>query len=90
VWQTLALMGVVFMAPFAVVTYKMTSSINALGVESARMEVHGLAYYAPALALVKDLQLHRNRASAWLAGDESFKDRLTTKRSDLERHIKAP
>ena len=36
VWQKLALMAAVFMLPFAVVTYKMTSSINVLGVEFAR------------------------------------------------------
>ena len=36
VWQKLALMGAVFMVPFAVVTYKMTSSVNALGTEFGR------------------------------------------------------
>ena len=39
IWQKLALMGAVFMVPFAVVTYKMTSSINALGVDFARQEI---------------------------------------------------
>ncbi|HLG57333.1 MAG TPA: hypothetical protein VI485_18470 [Vicinamibacterales bacterium] len=89
VWQKLALMGAIFMAPFAVVTYKMTSSINALGVESARMEVQGLAYYAPAVALVKDLQLHRDIAHAWLTGDASFKDALTAKRTEIDNDITA-
>ena len=43
-WQKLAVMGAVFMIPFAVVTYKMTSSINAMGVDFARLEVRGLEY----------------------------------------------
>ena len=39
VWQKLALMGAVFMLPFAAVTSKMTSSVNTLGVEFARQEI---------------------------------------------------
>ena len=41
-WQKLALMGAVFMLPFAVVTYKLASSINTLGVEAAQRELRGL------------------------------------------------
>ena len=51
VWQKLALMGAVFMLPFAGVTYKMTSSIQVLGVDFAEQELRGLEYYTPALAL---------------------------------------
>ena len=89
VWQKLALMGGVFLIPFAAVTYKMTSSINALGLEAAQMEVRGLAYYAPALTLIKDLQLHRDIAHARLTGDKSFDEALTRQRSTVERDIDA-
>ena len=34
-WQKLGLIGAISMLPFAVVTYKMASSINTLGVEFA-------------------------------------------------------
>lgn len=88
VWQKLALMAVVFMVPFAVVSYKMISSINALGTEFARQEIRGLEYYTPLLALLKDLQLHRGMASIWLNGDTSFKDSLTGKTADIENDIK--
>ena len=88
VWQKLALMGAVFMVPFAVVTYKMTSSVNALGTEFGRQEIRGLEYYTPLLALLKDLQLHRGMANAWLNGDASFKDRLAGKTADVENDIK--
>jgi hypothetical protein len=47
------------MLPFAVVTSKMASSVNTLGVEFARQEIRGLIYYTPALTLLKDLQQHR-------------------------------
>lgn len=88
VWQKLALMAVVFVVPFAIVSYKMISSINALGTEFARQEIRGLEYYTPLLALLKDLQLHRGMASASLSGDASFKDSITAKRADIENDIK--
>jgi methyl-accepting chemotaxis protein len=89
VWQKLALMGGVFLIPFAAVTYKMTSSINALGVEAAEMEIRGLAYYAPALTLVKDLQLHRDSAHQRLGGDQSFDAAVATQAGAVDRDIEA-
>src|SRR5213593_3784018 len=88
VWQKLVLMGTLFLVPFAVVTYKMVSSINELGVEFARQEVRGLEYHAPLLSLLKDLQQHRGMSSAWLSGDASFKGRLAGKRADIENDLK--
>ena len=69
-------MGAVFMVPFAVVSYKMMSSVNVLGTEFARQEIRGLEYYTPLLALLKDLQLHRGMANALSSGDTSFKAAL--------------
>lgn len=88
-WQKLAMMGLVFMVPFAVVTFKMTSSINAMGVDFARLEVRGLEVYAPALDLLKSLQIHRAMANAWLHGDQSFKERLVGQRKEVEDSMKA-
>ena len=88
VWQKLVFMGMLSMLPFAVVTYKMVSSINELGVEFARQEVRGLEYHAPLLALLKDLQQHRGMAAAFLSGDASFKGRLAGKRADIENALK--
>ena len=88
-WQKLALTGVVLLAPFAVVTYKLTTSIEAVGIESARLELRGLAYTAPALTLVKDLQLHRGFANASLHGIGAFNDALAANTADLENDIKA-
>jgi methyl-accepting chemotaxis protein len=80
-------MGTVFLIAFAVVTWKMTSSLNVLGVEFTRQEIRGLEYSTPALALVKSLQLHRGMSSAWLNGDASFKERLDAQRTDVENRI---
>jgi methyl-accepting chemotaxis protein WspA len=89
VWQKLAVMGTIFMVPFAVVTFKMTSSINAMGLESARLEVRGLEYYGPGQALLRNLQLHRGTINAALHGDQSFKDAAATKRSEIESSLAA-
>ncbi len=86
-WQKLALMGVVFMLPFAVVTCKMASSVNTLGVEYARQELRGLEYYTPAVTLLKDLQQHRDMAVAWLSGDTAFKERLASKAADVATDV---
>src|SRR5580765_6051332 len=88
VWQKLVLMGTLSMLPFAVVTYKMVSSINELSVEFARQELRGLEYHAPLLALLKNLQQHRGMAATWLSGDASFKGRLAGKRADIENDLK--
>ena len=89
IWQKLMLLGAVFLVPFAIVTYKMASSINALGTEFARQEVRGLDYYLPLLTLLKDLQEHRGIANIWLNGDAAFGVALAAKKADLEKDIAA-
>src|ERR1041385_5221165 len=88
VWQKLVLMGMLSMVPFAVVTYKMVSSINELSVEFARQEVRGLEYHAPLTTLLKDLQLHHGMAASGLSGDASFKGKLAGKSADIENDLK--
>jgi hypothetical protein len=88
VWQKLALMGAVFILPFGTVTYTMAKSIDVLGVDFAKQEIRGLAYYGPLSALLKDLQQHRGVSAAWLSGDSSFKERLAEKRLDVENDVK--
>lgn len=89
VWQKLALMGAVFMVPFAVVTYKMVSSINTLGVEFARQELRGLEYYRPLLVLLNDLQLHRAMGADAVAGEGAPQADLAVKAADIENDLKA-
>ena len=85
----MAVMGAVFMVPFVGVAYKMMASIDALGLNTTRMELRGLQYVAPAITLVNDLQLHRGMASASLHGASSFAEGLAKKRADIENDIKA-
>ncbi len=88
VWQKLALLASVFVLAFAIVTYRMASSINTLGVEFAQQEIRGLEYYGPLAGLLNDLQQHRGMSAAFLAGDSSFKERLAERRLAIENDIK--
>jgi methyl-accepting chemotaxis protein WspA len=88
VWQKLALLGAVFMLPFAIVTYTMAKSIDDMGVDFAKQELLGLEYYSPLSALLKDLQQHRGMAAAGLNGDSSFKAALAERRLDIENDVK--
>jgi methyl-accepting chemotaxis protein len=87
VWQKLLMLGAVFMAPFAVVTFEMLRSINTLGVEFARQELRGLDYYAPLLALLKDVQEHQALAAGAAAGEATFKDKLAAKHAIIEADL---
>ena len=56
VWQKLALLGVLFLIPFAAVTYTMVSSINSEKVRFAQLELLGTQYDAPLTVLLKALR----------------------------------
>ena len=87
VWQKLAVMGAVFMLPFAAMTYKMVSSVDALGIEFARQEIRGLEYYRPLSRLLQDLEQYRDMSAAVLSGDASFKESLDRKAGDIEADL---
>ena len=88
VWQKLAVMGAVFMLPFAAMTYEMVSSIETLGVGFARQEIRGLEYHRPLARLLRNLQQRRDMSAAWTSGDASFTERLDSKTADIETDIK--
>jgi len=87
-WQKLGLIGAISLLPFAVVTYKMASSINTLGVEFAEQELRGLEYYTPLTNLLKHLQLHRSLSALSLSGDTPARASLDSTRADVETGIK--
>lgn len=89
IWQKLLVMGFVFMIPFAVVTWRLISSVNTLGVEFARQEARGLELYSPVLTLLQELQQHRDLANIALNGDAAFRERVAAKSIDVERALAA-
>jgi methyl-accepting chemotaxis protein WspA len=89
VWQKLVLVGIVFIIPFAVVSYRMVSSIDALAIQFARQELRGLEYYTPAVTLLKDVQLHRGVLNGSRAGQASFTAQISGARAAVERDLAA-
>jgi methyl-accepting chemotaxis protein len=89
VWQKILLMGIVFALPLAVVTYRMTASINELGTEFAEQELRGLEYNRSLYALLQNLQQHRGMTTALLSGDKAFEQRVNSKRADIENDIRS-
>ena len=88
IWQKLALLALVFMIPFVVVSYQLISTVETQGVKSAREELVGLDYVAPVLHLRHDLQQHRSYAGAVLGGSEKEKPLLAAKAADLQTDLR--
>ena len=88
VGQKLALMGVVFMIPFAVVTYKLVTSVDTLGVEFASKESRGLEYCAPLVKLLQDLQ-ERRELDCLATAARPLTAELAANAADIQREIQA-
>src|SRR5688572_25665005 len=88
-WQKLALLGLVFLLPFAVVTYRYVDEVNKLGLEFAQKEVQGMAYLQPLRALLHDVQRHRTLSQAVLRGDRSLAAKLAENKESIEGSLVA-
>lgn len=86
-WQKLTLLGVVFLLPFAAVTYRYIREVNALSVAFAEKEMVGVQYMPPLRAVLHDLQRHRLLSEAVLNGDSSLSDKLAKSVADLNDHL---
>lgn len=83
VWQKLGVLGLIFLIPLAVFSYKMLASMRAMGVDFAKQEVIGVEYLSPVYTLLEDLQQHRDIAAALLNGDATFGETLAAKRGEI-------
>ncbi|HEY1717667.1 MAG TPA: response regulator [Verrucomicrobiae bacterium] len=88
VGQKLALMGVVFMIPFAVVTYNLITSVDTLGVKFADKESRGLEYCAPLLKLLPALQ-ERRELICLATPENPLKEQLSANAGEIKRQIQA-
>ena len=88
VWQKLTLLGAVFLLPLIAVTYAMISSVNTLGMQTARQEILGVEYAMPLLDLLRDLQQRRGLAAAMGAGGNALRNTFETKSADVEADLK--
>ena len=88
VWQKLTLLGAVFLLPLIAVTYAMISSVNTLGMQTARQEILGVDYALPLLDLLRDLQQRRGIAAAMGAGGGALRNTFQTKSADVEADLR--
>lgn len=87
VWQKLGILGIIFLIPLAVFSYKMLASMRAMGVDFAKQEVLGVEYLSPVYTLLEDLQQHRDIAAALLNGDATFSEKLAAKRGEISADL---
>lgn len=83
VWQKLGFLGVVFLIPLAVFSYKMIASMREMGIDLAKQEALGVEYLTPVQSLLEDLQQHRDLAAGLLNGDAAFAEKLAAKRGEV-------
>jgi methyl-accepting chemotaxis protein len=83
VWQKLGFLGLIFVIPLGVFSYKMLASMRAMGVDFARQEALGVEYLTPVYDLLEDLQQHRDLAAGSLSGDAAFGEKLAAKRGEI-------
>ena len=81
VWQKLVLLGAVFLLPLVIVTYALVSSVNSLGIATARHELLGVEYSRPLLTLLHDLQRFRGFSASGLEAERG------KVRGDLDRDV---
>ena len=89
VWQKLALMGLVFMLPFALVTYRLIANTNSLNIQPAQKELQGTEYIAPLRTLLGDLQEHRSLRQGSLSGDAAMRERIAANEAELSQDMAA-
>lgn len=87
IWQKLALLGVVFLMPFAIVTYEFINRVNTSGVDFARQELVGLEYLGPLRHFLHDAQRHRVLSQLILQGESSLIPRLQENEKALRSSI---
>ncbi len=88
VGQKLALMGFVFMIPFAAVCYKLIASVDRLGIQFAGQESRGLEYCAPMLKLLPALQ-QRRELNSLATPDHPLTRELAANAAEIQSQIQA-
>src|SRR5947207_1289249 len=81
--QKFFLVGLVLVIPLLLVMGLFFARGNR-DIEFSSKELKGLAYDAPLLTFLRDVQQHWGMADAYLGGDTSFKDSLSKAQSQVD------
>ncbi|MBI3161017.1 MAG: GAF domain-containing protein [Chloroflexi bacterium] len=82
------ILATVFVLALSVPTYQMISGLNA-DIAFSEKELRGTEYLPSTLSLLQHVQQHRGIAAAFLSGDASFEDALTSQQASIEEDIQA-
>src|SRR5258708_3774256 len=86
--QKFILVGLLLLLPLLLVLTQFIQQ-SSRNIEFSSKEQIGLAYNAPLVTFLRDVQQHWGMSNAYLGGDPSFKDGLVSKESDIEADIRA-
>lgn len=81
-----ALIGIIFLLPISVMLFLLISDMNEK-IDFIEKEKLGIEYTLQLKNLVADIQQHRGMTNAYLSGDQSFKEELVMKKSQIELKI---
>jgi len=84
VWQKLALLGVIFLVPFAWVTWKWISTAKAQELAQMRAELAGVRHLDPLRKLQRAIEDYRDTQHAWLSGDTNLARAAEAKRAEVD------
>ncbi|HHW36604.1 MAG TPA: diguanylate cyclase [Bacillales bacterium] len=81
-----ALIGVIFLLPITVMLFLLISDMKDK-IDFIEKEKLGIEYTLHSKNLIADMQQHRGMTNAYLSGDQSFKEELALKKSQIELKI---
>ncbi|MEI6291895.1 MAG: nitrate- and nitrite sensing domain-containing protein, partial [Chloroflexota bacterium] len=86
--RKIILISAVFSIPILILTYQLIMQFMGT-ITHTQSEQAGIAYLAPTLTLLKDIQQHRGASNTYLSGDASFKSTMQQKQSSIVEDISA-
>ncbi len=84
--QKFILVGLVMIVPLILVLGRFIDQSNQ-EVDFSSKERLGLAYHAPLVKFLRDVQRHWGMSNAYLGGDTSFKPQLVANEADIETNV---
>lgn len=84
--KKLILLGAISLLVVTILTYQLAAQSNTVKDFSGR-EIYGVNYINPIITVVKSMQKYRQAENAYLNGDPSQKDKISTYRNDVDSAI---
>lgn len=86
--KKLSLLIAALLLPIVILVVLLVQEKNK-AIEFAEKEIHGVEYIRPVQQMLSHIAQHRGMTNALLNGDETFRSKLTAKRSEISKDIQA-